>query len=103
MDALTFRAVQEMTAEAFLAVLTCVWVVAHMVRTYQLVIMRGENNATLMACLLTPFDNFQNDAGGQLIVEVIDVTHIRLEIVQHKTQLFPCLGRVDRLDWIGQF
>lgn len=69
MDALTFHAIQEVTAQAFLAILTGVGIVAHMVRTDELVIVGCEHDAAGVA-LLAPFLDFQDNAGGQLVVEI---------------------------------
>lgn len=69
MNALAFYAIQEVPAQAFLAILAGVGVIAHMVWADKLVIVGREDNTAGMA-LLAPFLNFQDNAGCQLIVEV---------------------------------
>ena len=87
---------------ALLTVLVSVRIVQHVVRTDQLVIVRCEDNLTLMPRLLTPLHDFQNHRRRQLVVEVVQVTDIRLEVIQNFSQLYPCFLTVNRLDRIGQ-
>jgi len=101
-DALAFHAVHEMAAEALLTVLVGVRIVQHVVRANQLVVMRREDDFTIPSGLLTPLHDFQNDGRCQLIVEVVQVTDIRLEVVQNFSQLYSCFFAVNRLDWVGQ-
>ena len=73
-----------------------------MVRTDELVVMCREDDFTIPSGLLTPLHDFQNDGRCQLVVEVVQVTDIRLEIVQNLPQLYSCFLAVNRLDWVGQ-
>lgn len=102
MDALAFYAVHEMTAEALLTVLMSIRVVQHMVRADQLVIMGSKDNFALMPCLFAPLHDFQNHGWSQLIVKIVQVTDIRLEVVQYFSQLYSCFFTVDCLDRVGQ-
>lgn len=102
MDALAFHAVHEMAAEALLTVLVGVQIVQHVVRADQLVVMCREDDLAISSGLLAPLHDFQNDGRCQLVVEVVQVTDIRLEVVQNFSQLHPCLLAVDCLDRVGQ-
>ena len=101
-DALAFHAVHEMAAEALLTVLVGVRIVQHVVRADQLVVMCREDDLTISSGLLAPLHDFQNDGRCQLVVKIIQVTDIRLEIVQNFSQLHPCFLAVDGLDRVGQ-
>ena len=101
-DALSFHAVHEMTAEALLTVLMRVRIVQHVVRADQLVVMCREDDLTLSSGLLTPLHDFQNDGRCQLVVKIVQVTDIRLEVVQNFSQLDSCFLAVDSFDWVGQ-
>lgn len=37
-----------------------------------------------------------------LIVDIVNMTNVRLEIIKHNPQLFSCLGGVNRLNGISQ-
>ena len=102
MDTFSLGAVQEMPSKAFLTVFTCIRVIAHMVWTYQLVVMCRENNPTFVA-LSAPFLNFKDDAGCQLVIKIVEMQNLRLEILQHQTQLLPRFRRINRLNRISQF
>ena len=102
MDALAFHAVHEMAAEALLTVLVRVRIVQHVVRADQLVVMCREDDLTISSGLLAPLHDFQNDGRSQLVVKVVQVTDIRLEVVQHFPQLHPCFLAVDSFDGVGQ-
>ena len=91
-----------MTAEALLTVLVCVRIVQHVVRADQLVIMCREDDLTLSSGLLAPLHDFQDDGRCQLVVEVVQMTDIRLEVVQNFSQLDSCFLAVDSFDWVGQ-
>ena len=101
-DALAFHAVHEMTAEALLTVLVGVRIVQHVVRADQLVVMCREDDLTIPSGLLAPLHDFQDDGRSQLVVKVVQVTDIRLEVVQNFSQLHPCFLAVDGLDRVGQ-
>ena len=64
--------------------------------------MCREDDFTIPSGLLTPLHDFQNDGRCQLVVEVVQVTDIRLEVVQNFSQLYSCFFAVNRLDWVGQ-
>ena len=102
MDALAFHAVHEMAAKALLTVLVGVRIVQHVVRADQLVVMCREDDLAISSGLLAPLHDFQDDGRSQLVVEVVQVTDIRLEVVQNFSQLHPCFLAVDGLDWVGQ-
>ena len=102
MDALAFHTIHEMAAEALLTVLVGVRIVQHVVRADQLVVMCRKDDLTLSSGLLAPLHDFQNDGRCQLVVKIIQVTDIRLEVVQNFPQLHPCFLAVDGLDWVGQ-
>ena len=82
-----------MTAEALLTVLMRVRIVQHVVRADQLVVMCREDDLTI---------SFQNDGRCQLVVKIVQVTDIRLEVVQNFSQLDSCFLAVDSFDWVGQ-
>ena len=100
-DALAFHAVHEMAAEALLTVLVGVRIVQHVVRADQLVVMCREDDLTISSGLLAPLHDFQNDGRCQLVVKIVQVTDIRLEVVQHLPQLYSCFLAVDGLDGVG--
>ena len=102
MDALAFHAVHEMAAEALLTVLVRVRIVQHVVRTNQLVVMCREDDLTIPSGLLAPPHDFQDDGRSQLVVKIVQVTDIRLEVVQNFPQLHPCFLAVDGLDRVSQ-
>jgi len=101
-DAHTFHAVHKMAAEALLTVLVGVRIVQHVVRADQLVVMCREDDLTLSSGLLAPLHDFQDDGRCQLVVEVVQVTDIRFEVVQNFPQLHSCFLAVDGLDRVGQ-
>ena len=101
-DAPAFHAVHEMAAEALLTVLVRVRIVQHVVRADQLVVMCREDDFTISSGLLTPLHDFQNDGRCQLVVKIVQVTDIRLEVVQNFSQLHSCFLAVDGLDRVGQ-
>ena len=73
-----------------------------MVRADQLVVMCREDDLTLSSGLLAPLHDFQNDGRCQLVVKIVQVTDIRLEVVQNFSQLHPCFLAVDGLDRVSQ-
>ena len=91
-----------MAAKAFLTVLVGVRIVQHVVRADQLVVMCRENNLTISSGLLAPLHDFQNDGRCQLVVKIVQVTNIRLEVVQNLSQLYSCFLAVDSFDGVGQ-
>ena len=101
-DALAFHAVHEMTAEALLTVLVGVRIVQHVVRADQLVVMCREDDLAVSSGLLAPLHDFQDDGRSQLVVKIVQVTDIRLEVIQNFSQLHPCFLAVDGLDRVGQ-
>lgn len=64
--------------------------------------MCREDDLTISSGLLAPLHDFQDDGRCQLVVEVVQVTDIRLEVVQNFSQLHPCFLAVDCLDGVGQ-
>ena len=64
--------------------------------------MCREDDFTIPSGLLAPLHDFQDDGRCQLVVEVVQVTDIRLEVVQNFSQLHPCFLAVDGLDRVGQ-
>ena len=82
---LSFHTVHEVTAKPLLTVLMCNRIFKLVVRADQLVVVRRENDLTLMPCLFPPFHNFQNYGGGQLVVKIVQVADIRLEVFQHRS------------------
>ena len=85
MNTLAFHAVHEMTTEALLTVLVRIRIVQHVVRADQLVVMCREDDLTISSGLLAPLHDFQNDGRCQLVVEVVQVTDIRLEVVYYQS------------------
>ena len=73
-----------------------------MVRTNQLVVMCREDDLTIPSGLLAPLHDFQDDGRSQLVVKIVQVTDIRLEVVQNFPQLHPCFLAVDGLNRVGQ-
>ena len=70
MDTLSFCAVNEMSAETFFAVLMRVRIIAHMIGTDKLIIMRSIDNSRFFS-RLAPGNNFQNDGRGKLKIKVV--------------------------------
>ena len=101
-DALAFHAVHEMAAEALLTVLVGVRIVQHVVRADQLVVMCREDDFTISSGLLPPLHDFQDDGRCQLVINVVQVTDIRLEVIQNFSQLHPRFLAVDSFDGVGQ-
>ena len=64
--------------------------------------MCREDDLTISSGLLAPLHDFQNDGRCQLVVEVVQVTDIRLEVVQNFSQLYSCFLAVDGLDRVSQ-
>ena len=102
MDALAFHAVHEMAAEALLTVLAGVRIVQHVVWADQLVVMCREDDLTIPSGLLAPLHDFQDDRRSQLVVKVVQMTDIRLEIIQNFSQLHPRFLAVNCLDRVSQ-
>lgn len=73
-----------------------------MVRADQLVVMCREDDLAIPSGLLAPLHDFLDDGRRQLIVKIVQVTDIRLEVVQNFSQLYPCFLAVDGLDRVGQ-
>ena len=71
-------------------------------RANQLVVMCREDDLTIPSGLLAPLHDFQNDGRCQLVVEIVQVTDIRLEVVQNFPQLHSCFLAVDSFDRVGQ-
>ena len=101
-DALAFHAVHEMASKALLTVLVGVRIVQHVVRADQLVVMCREDDLTISSGLLAPLHDFQNDGRCQLVVKIVQVTDIRLEVVQNFSQLYSCFLTVDSFDRVSQ-
>jgi hypothetical protein len=57
------------------------------IRTDELVVMGCEYDFTGHAGLFLPLFNLENDRWSELIIEIIEMTHIRLKIIKHETQL----------------
>ena len=53
-------------------------------------------------CPLRAQGNIVHDGRCQLVVEIVQVTDIRLEVVQNFSQLHPCFLAVNGLDGVGQ-
>ena len=71
-----------------------------MVGANELIIVRRINDPALSPGGLPPFYDFQDNGRRQLIIEVVDMTDIRLKILQDQTELPPGLPAVDRLNGI---
>lgn len=76
--------------------------IVYVVRADQLVVMCREDDLAIPPGLLAPLHDFQNDGRCQLVVKVVQVTDIRLEVVQNFSQLHPRFLAVDGLDRVGQ-
>ena len=68
----------------------------------QLVVMCREDDLTISSGLLAPLHDFQDDGRCQLVVKIVQMTDIRLEVVQNFSQLYSCFLAVDGLDRVGQ-
>lgn len=64
--------------------------------------MCREDDLAIPSGLLAPLHDFQDDGRCQLVVKVVQVTDIRLEVVQNFSQLHSCFLAVDGLDRVGQ-
>ena len=96
------HAVHEMTTEALLTVLVGVRIVQHVVRADKLVVMCREDDLAIPSGLLAPLHDFQNDGRCQLVIKIVQVTDIRLEVVQNFSQLYSCFLTVDSFDRVSQ-
>ena len=65
--------------------------------------MCREDDLAISSGLLAPLHDFQDDRRCQLVVEVIQMTDIRLKVIQNLAKLHPCFLAVNRLDRISQF
>ena len=73
-----------------------------MIGTHQLIIVGRVQNSTLTAAFALPFADFQDHAGGQLVVKIIQMAHIRLKIIQNQPDLLPGFGRINGFQGVGQ-
>jgi hypothetical protein len=96
-NASAFGAVQIMAAEAFGAQLVRDGVFHHMVGTDQLTVVGRIDDPAPVSALPLPFPDLQDDAGRQLVIEIIQMTHIRLEIIQNFSQLNTSFLGIDGL------
>jgi hypothetical protein len=64
-------AVDEMSAETLLTVLAGVWIEAHVVGAYELIIMRCKDYSALMAAFFAPPANFKDNRRCELIVKIV--------------------------------
>ena len=71
-----------------------------MIRANQVVVMRGENNPAGMQCFRPPLDSLKNNGRGELICEVIEMNHVRLEVLKYFTNLLTCFRGINSLDRI---
>lgn len=69
-----------------------------MIRADQLVVVGGVEDAAGVSALLPPFVRLEDDAGRQLIVEIVEMDNIWSKIVQHQPQFLPGLGRINGLE-----
>ena len=97
MDALVPDAGGRLPAEAVFADLT-IHPAAHMVRADQLVVVGSVEDAAGLSALPPPLVRLKEDAGRQLIVEIVEVDNIRSKIIQHQPQLLPGLGGINGLE-----
>ena len=94
--------VLETAAQTFLTVLMSIRIIQHMVGTDKLIVMGSVHDPALSASFSPPFCDLQDHGRRQLIVEIIEMTHVRPEIIKYHPQLLPGLGGIDRFDRIGQ-
>ena len=73
-----------------------------MIGAYQLTVVGRIQNLTGMSALLLPLADLQDDTGRQLVVKVIDMTHIRLKILQNQADLFPGFCGINGFNRIKQ-
>lgn len=67
--------------------------VEHMIRTDQLIVVRRIENPAGMPALSAPFINFQQDGRRKLVIEIVQMHHIRLKVIQHQSNLSGVLRR----------
>jgi len=102
MNTFALCTIYEVTAEALLAVLVCDRVLQLMIWADQLVVVGCKDDLAILPRLLAPLHDFQNHGRSQLVVKVVQVTDIRLEVIQHLSQLHPRFLAVNRLDRVSQ-
>ena len=55
-----------------------------------------------MPALSAPFINLQQDGRRKLIIEIVQMHHIRLKVIQHQPNLSACFAGINGLERIGQ-
>ena len=90
-DAFACQTICEMSADALLASLPRVRVHQHVVRADELIIVRSENNSAGSPGLLLPLLDLKNDGGRELIIEVIEMAHIRRKVIENEADLLSGL------------
>jgi hypothetical protein len=102
MNTFSLRTGKKASIHALAAELTGNRILHQMIGANKLSIMGCINNTALVTGCLFPLTDLQNNAGGQLIIKVIQMTYIRLEILQHQAQLFTGLNGINGADGIEQ-
>ena len=99
-DAAAFGAVPKVSPQALFADGVGIGVLHHVVGADQLTVMGGVEDFTFVPGLTLPLSDFQDDTGGQLVVEIIQVAYVWLKILQNQADLFPGFGGIDGLDGV---
>ena len=63
--------------------------ITQMIRADQLMVVGGVEDAAGLSALPPPLVRLKEDAGRQLIVEIVEMDNIRSKIIQHQPQLLP--------------
>ena len=91
-----------MPSDTLLADHTRVGIHQHVVRTDKLVIVGREYDFTGFTGFFLPLFNFKNDRWSELIIEIIEMTHIGLKIIKHETDLLTGFRTVNCFYRVGQ-
>ena len=103
MDALPLDAVHILPVQALFAVFVRVGVVQHMIGAHQLRVVGRIDDPAGMPGFLPPFGDLHDDGGRQLIIEVVQMAHVRLKAVQYLPDFRARFGAVYRSDRIRDF
>ena len=103
MDAFVFCTVQELTFQALLTVGVCSGLMTHMIGTNQLIVVCRIKNLAGMPSFFLPLADLKDDAGGELIIEVVEMAYIGLEIIQDHPDFFSGFKGINRFDGVKEF
>ena len=93
-------AVYIMSTQTLFARVSFYPLITQMIRADQLMVVGGVEDAAGLSALPPPLVRLKEDAGRQLIVEIVEMDNIWSKIIQHQPQLLPGLGGINSLERI---